>query len=48
MGNLGVLRANRALFSVVWHVAILGPNRLDCRVGKEEVVRGPANWFLVG
>jgi len=26
----------------------MGPNRLDRRVGKEDVFRGPASWFLVG
>jgi hypothetical protein len=48
MGNRGDLRTSRTLFSVVRHVAILGPNRLDCGLGKEEVVRRSARWFLVG
>jgi hypothetical protein len=48
MGNLGNFRSNRTLFLVVRHVAILGPNRLDSGLGEADVVRSPANWFLVG
>ena len=48
MGNLGDFGTNRTVFPVVWHVAILGPNRSLRGMGKADVVRCTASWLLVG
>jgi len=48
VGNFIGLGASRTAFSLVWHVAILGPHRPLWSVGKTDVVRCPTRWFLVG